>query len=181
MAFTVSQATVLTYTVDASNSTYNYFNVSCNVNDTVNINVVNALPVEKFFCPFGMSFTQAPTFGNYTFTFVVTSSDIGLNWSVYEVNNTSIPIGSGMIMQSMSTGIYELSKVKVDIYPNPTSDYINVKLDEPVKNINLYDLSGKLVLSTVDNKINVSELNKGTYMLMVNTGTSTVSRKVILN
>jgi len=79
--------------------------------------------------------------------------------------------------------------VLVSTYPNPTIDIINVynsnNLD--LDNYNLIDLKGTVVKSGVLNnsleqKINVSELPQGVYMLKFNTkDKNTVTKKIIKN
>lgn len=70
--------------------------------------------------------------------------------------------------------------VKIKIYPNPATDYINVEADFKVKTIKLIDASGKNVaVSSSDlNKINVTKLEKGVYLLEVQleNGTKTVKK-----
>lgn len=54
---------------------------------------------------------------------------------------------------------------KVNFYPNPAKDYIQINEEDKDLLINIYDVSGKLVITSkfVDNKINISNLNKGNY------------------
>ncbi len=72
-------------------------------------------------------------------------------------------------LSAMETNILEN---KVDFYPNPTKDFIYI--NEKGKNLNVfvYDVSGKLVINTIisdNNKINVSKLLKGNYMVKYTT------------
>jgi len=55
---------------------------------------------------------------------------------------------------------------KVDFYPNPAKNYIHINEKDRDLMINIYDASGKLVLTSklVDNKINISQLIKGNYI-----------------
>lgn len=66
-------------------------------------------------------------------------------------------------------GINEVLKDNVKIYPNPTTDFINLKLssknkiDEAV----IYDNSGRIILKTKieSEKIDLRSLNTGIYLL----------------
>lgn len=66
-------------------------------------------------------------------------------------------------------GINEILKDDVKIYPNPTADFINLKLssknkiDEAV----IYDNSGRIILKTKieSDKIDLRSLNTGIYLL----------------
>lgn len=67
-------------------------------------------------------------------------------------------------LSSMETSILEQ---KVDFYPNPTKDYIYINEKDKSLNLFVYDMSGKLLINTTvsDNKLNVSKLTKGNYMV----------------
>ncbi len=59
-----------------------------------------------------------------------------------------------------------------NLFPNPAQDYINVSLksgNETIKNVSIYDLNGRLIKSdkASDNKIAVSELQSGTYIILI--------------
>ncbi len=58
----------------------------------------------------------------------------------------------------------------VAIYPNPTSDILNILAKENIKEISLFDLSGKSVMNNIaisNNTISLNKLQKGVYMLKV--------------
>lgn len=60
------------------------------------------------------------------------------------------------------------------VYPNPASDLLNIKLGNSMaelKNIEIFDLNGRLVLSpsATNNTISVKNLSTGTYILLLKT------------
>ncbi len=71
----------------------------------------------------------------------------------------------------------------VSIYPNPTSDVVNVKTLESinVKSIQVIDLTGRVVSTNANKKsINISSLPKGTYLVKVEDKSGkTFTQKVI--
>lgn len=75
---------------------------------------------------------------------------------------------------------------KVLIYPNPTSSEINVVSNDQskIKQIQLYDLTGKLMEIGLYNsnevKINLEKYNSGIYLLKVQTEKNTTTKKVIV-
>ena len=77
----------------------------------------------------------------------------------------------------------------VKIYPNPTKGLLNISLLSNYNGnilIELYDLNGRKVYfesaSILDNKIvNISQLQKGIYLLRMNGDNWSYSAKVILN
>jgi len=55
-----------------------------------------------------------------------------------------------------------------EVYPNPTSDYLFINSDIPVKTASVYDISGKLVFTANDpvhKNLNVSSLQAGMYFI----------------
>jgi len=68
---------------------------------------------------------------------------------------------------------------KVHIYPNPTSDFLHIPTAENIKSVEVYDLSGKLVLKDTSGKkqIPVSFLNRGMYIIKIITSHSVFTTK----
>jgi hypothetical protein len=93
-----------------------------------------------------------------------------------------IPVsGYGVV----ETAIEDIDESNVNIYPNPVRNILYV---ENVRNsiIKLYDLSGRLVFETTassDNeKVDVSNLKQGIYLLHVKTENATITKKInVLN
>lgn len=68
-----------------------------------------------------------------------------------------------------SLGTTESVKGNVKFYPNPVQDVLNLEADANVKNITVYDISGKLMMSkklnSAKNQVNVSALLPGVYIV----------------
>lgn len=79
----------------------------------------------------------------------------------------------------------EFSKKSIFIYPNPSSDYIKFDIkDQTLIQVSVFDMKGKLVLKekNIPNKeINVSFLNKGVYIIKIETSIGLSQRKLIKN
>jgi hypothetical protein len=77
----------------------------------------------------------------------------------------------GMFYQSVLQvlGVTELEKDNVKIYPNPTADFVYVKLSSKskIEDAEVYDLAGRLILKTKleSEKLDLRNLNPGVYML----------------
>jgi hypothetical protein len=59
---------------------------------------------------------------------------------------------------------------KVNIYPNPTQDFIQIENHTDCKSIEIFNIAGQLVISqTITNesnlKIDISQLNSGNYFV----------------
>ncbi|GAA4164887.1 hypothetical protein GCM10022217_36190 [Chryseobacterium ginsenosidimutans] len=71
---------------------------------------------------------------------------------------------------------------KVEVYPNPVKDNLYIKSDlKSDSKISVTDMSGKL-LKTFTGKsdaYNLSDLPKGTYMILIDNGKETIRKKII--
>ncbi|GEM_PF-5673944 len=71
---------------------------------------------------------------------------------------------------------------KAQVYPNPVIDILNVSSDVLIKEITIYDMSGKLVLKTVgmgnQQQVDVSSLSNGVYLLKVESLNGTTTHKI---
>ncbi len=69
----------------------------------------------------------------------------------------------------------------INIYPNPASDYINVRTQDKIGSIEIYDVSGKLVLKDVSgsNQVSVSSLPNGTYLLTAKIKDRFINKKFV--
>lgn len=97
--------------------------------------------------------------------------------------NTSATVG-GMFKSTQSLGVADIMNNKknraLSIYPNPTKGDVNINTDKKVKTSNVLDMAGRSVLKSTSEKVDVSSLPKGTYVLQLEftDGTSS-SEKVI--
>jgi len=57
----------------------------------------------------------------------------------------------------------------IKVHPNPCSEYLQVDSEQPIKQIELFSLSGSLLKTYHDTKISVSDLESGTYILKITT------------
>lgn len=86
------------------------------------------------------------------------------------------------VTNSLST-LEVMSKNKIGVYPNPVSDVLNIEAKEKIERFDIFDLTGKTVLSDKANsnrlEINVSHLSTGNYLLKVKTASGTSTQKII--
>jgi len=79
----------------------------------------------------------------------------------------------------------EPSKVMVDVWPNPTTDFLNIELQQQgVAEVQLYDMAGKLLFQKQTTQlrevIDVSALESGLYLLSVLQGDMKTTVKVMV-
>ncbi len=133
------------------------------------------------------SFTEIGYFDTYPAN---DSADFEGAWNVYpyfESGNIVITnyLSGGFFLVSpslLSTDDNTLSKFS--LYPNPSTNYVEISSPEtPIFDIQVYDLSGKLIISNNYNSetainLNISNLSNGIYLLKIN---NQVTKKLIKN
>jgi len=73
-----------------------------------------------------------------------------------------------------------LQDAEVSVFPNPASDYINISVNNAViQNIELFDITGKLVNTYQSKTINIRHLNSGIYLLKIELENTTVTKRLI--
>ncbi|MPS74296.1 MAG: T9SS type A sorting domain-containing protein [Chryseobacterium sp.] len=95
--------------------------------------------------------------------------------------------GSGFIVDNIiikdmdQLSVSEINKTQINIFPNPTSDFINIKSDETIKTIKLYNAAGSLVKTESNDlsKINISTFPKGNYLISIETDSGIETKKII--
>ena len=71
-------------------------------------------------------------------------------------------------VHTTTLAINDLSKGKVQMFPNPVSDYINIQGLDNAKNMVITNMAGQEVLKTdFKNRLNVTQLVKGIYFLRI--------------
>lgn len=74
------------------------------------------------------------------------------------------PFGKG----SVTTKTGEIKVRNIQVYPNPSTDYIMISGLQEVSDISIFDMSGKLVLRTKSaGKVDISGLDNGLYLLRI--------------
>ncbi len=86
----------------------------------------------------------------------------------------------------LMTSTHEIANSQINIFPNPAVDVINIEVDGKLNyNVSLYDLEGKLIITTNNaRQIKIETIPQGTYLLYIKdleTGSEVVERVVIGN
>ena len=77
-------------------------------------------------------------------------------------------------------GIDENVVDDIAVYPNPANDFIIVGVndDSSAQSVDIYDVTGQLMISSTDHEINVSELESGIYFVNILTNNGVVTKKI---
>ena len=82
----------------------------------------------------------------------------------------------------MTATAYQPSE-SLEIFPNPSRDYIIVRLPDSGSTLEIFDASGRKMFSTIDNESNVEvdvrDFPAGVYFLKANDGSKLLMRKFI--
>lgn len=99
-------------------------------------------------------------------------------WGAWEVNDVKIVDPSAVGVNSVKESI------AVQIYPNPATSKLNVNVGDISASVAIFDITGKMVNSfenvSGNLEMNVNNLNKGVYMVKVNSGNATEVKKVVI-
>lgn len=83
-------------------------------------------------------------------------------------------------LASVILGDEKQEQFKFSIFPNPVQSELHIQSNEAIQSVDIYDLSGHLMISTNGNTIPVSNLKKGIYTIKVVSDTFTETKKIII-
>lgn len=82
-------------------------------------------------------------------------------------------VGTNMITILSNVGIEEATSTDINIYPNPTTAFINIDCEEAINDVTIFNTLGQRVMNErglgENCSINVSSLSNGTYSMMIET------------
>src|SRR5690606_6422224 len=73
--------------------------------------------------------------------------------------------------------------IELKFYPNPTTDYFTIISESKIQSIELYDVSGRLIRTSLvddfETKQNVTNLTNGVYIVKIKTQEGEVTGKIV--
>lgn len=75
----------------------------------------------------------------------------------------------------------QFESAKLSVYPNPVKDILYFKTNEDVLKVEVYDLAGRILSSSsvLENKIDLSNLNKGNYIIKIYSAETITNTKIL--
>ena len=141
--------------------------------------VIDAAAMTYYNHDFNIDVPTVPS--NYNLKVNVYQTDVVCDYKKLEdsVNlNFSMPF-SGTI--SLKTFENDFSSKSVSVFPNPAKDILNFKTDIKFDEANVYDASGRLVLTSLFKlEINVSSFKNGNYFLELKSKDKIITKKFIV-
>ncbi len=81
---------------------------------------------------------------------------------------------------ALSTKDVKIASIAIGVYPNPTTDFLNIQSEEKIKAISISDMSGrKMDVKLNGNSVDVRSLQTGTYLISIETATGKSTEKFI--
>ncbi len=85
---------------------------------------------------------------------------------------------------NVTLGITQQEQTRLIVYPNPSTGLVNIESDDQLEQVNIFDLSGKLILTRQpDSKqfqINLSDVTPGYYMIQVKTENGITNKRFVI-
>ena len=96
-------------------------------------------------------------------------------------SQSSMVIDYVRVYQNTTASTEDVFANKFSVYPNPSSDVLNIRTDEPIEKVELYNTIGQLIVAKKTTNINISSINIGVYILKIYSGNRIVTKKVMIN
>lgn len=111
----------------------------------------------------------------------MSSSDVG----AFGINTPLFFAIDDFNAEKPATSIRAINTLNAQVMPNPATDFVNISIPVANANVIVRDLAGKEVLNTVVNqslnRLDVSELNTGMYVITIQTATQVYTQKMLKN
>ena len=117
---------------------------------------------------------------NLTCIYVDDADYMNANWSsLIDPNSTFVETEEECEALSIGDNALELD---VFIYPNPTDNYLFIEGNKNPIAVSVYNLLGaEVITKSATDKINVSELSKGVYIIRISDGVNQANKRFIKN
>ena len=116
---------------------------------------------------------------NLTCIYVDDTDYSNANWTNIDPASTFVENEAECEALSLEDNTLELD---VFIYPNPTDDYLFIEGNKNPVSISIYNLlAAEVIATSAADKINVSELSKGIYIIKISDGIDQTDKKFIKN
>jgi len=96
-------------------------------------------------------------------------------------SQSSMVIDYVRVYQNTTASTEDIFANKFSVYPNPSSDVLNIRTNEPIDKVELYNIIGQLIVVKKTTNINISSLKTGIYILKIYSGNRSVIKKVMID
>ncbi len=96
-----------------------------------------------------------------------------VEYEFYNMNNEDQYAKVTVIYSATLAGIGDQEETSINMYPNPATDQVTLEANSRIKQVSIFDLTGKKVLSSLadDSKVvvNINSLENGIYLVRLET------------
>ncbi len=172
---------------DTKTITWNVGGTTANNINTANVNILVSTDNGTTYTDLALN---VPNNGNATVTIPTNlTSTYDARIKIEAVGNIFYTVSKKFTLWDPNLNTEEVSIADLNIYPNPTTNVLNVEFstkDTGKTKFDIFDLNGRLIKTVsqentnqVNQQINVENLQTGTYILVINTGKYTATHKFI--
>lgn len=152
-------------------------------------NISNGNKVEFIFESINLPYTEPGKHGYVAFKIktksnLVVGNTFSNNANIYFDYN--LPVTTNTTITTVQNSLLLVENLsntdsKFYIFPNPVKDILNIKTNEKIKYLEIFDMNGRLIQSIISpqKQVNVSELTKGTYVIKIISEKGSVTEKFI--
>ena len=134
-------------------------------------------------------FYQTPSEGNLLATFTGTMPDTIISFDkrrlvlVFESDEQNQGDGFEIEYEGSITGVQELGKKEVSIYPNPSQQWLNVETESPIDEIYIFNTLGQQMEqrfpASTRLQMNISTLPAGIYLIQIHSNGTVSTQRFI--
>ena len=186
-----NQVSVAIHTPSSYGSTVNTsIQTLADVANNFHIYTMNWSPDQITFLIDGVGFyTYNPAVKNddtwpfYLEQYLLLNIAMGGNGGAIDPNfsQSSMVIDYVRVYQNTTASTEDVFANKFSVYPNPSSDVLNIRTNEPIDKVELYNTIGQLIVVKKTTNINISSLKTGIYILKIYSGNRIVTKKVMID
>lgn len=103
---------------------------------------------------------------------------------LYDSNNITFQTDFYRIPFAGDLSVDDFTKAELSLYPNPTSDFINLEANTAMKAVTIYNINGQTVmtqsLENTKSTVDISKLNKGMYIVSLQLEDGTVENLKVI-
>ncbi|GEP49533.1 hypothetical protein FNO01nite_02050 [Flavobacterium noncentrifugens] len=112
---------------------------------------------------------------------VFRSTHTNINVPLMQIDYTTDSLES--FEAQLNTSDFEVSGFS--IAPNPATDFVTIQMknNEIIRNLKIVDVNGRIIIESnpIENTLDLSQLQKGTYFAQIKTDSGTFAKKIIKN
>jgi len=148
-------------------------------NKTVDIQVANGTILTNLVASFTLSAGATAYIGETEQQSGVTQNDF-TNSVIYTIHAENAETQTWTVTVSIETSIETTDNSQLSIYPNPTSGWLKIETTEIIEKVTISDLSGRIMLTTDQSEIDLSQIANGSYLISIETHETVYTEKILI-